>query len=125
MMKCPSVQIYNAMSSFWKKNKSLWLIIQCNNKVITCKAKAQRKKFCIKNYPRSLLYHLDTTFPTMKVLLPLITLAYLASAQPRCANPEPIECGKDMMNCPGGDDGMGCMMPDTCMPTKGGECQVL
>ena len=28
----------------------------------------------------------------------------------------PIDCGKDMMNCPGGDDGNGCMMPDTCMP---------
>ena len=60
----------------------------------------------------------------MKVLLPLIALAYVASAQPRCMGPEPIECGKDEMNCPGGDDGMGCMMPDTCMPTKGGEYQV-
>ena len=56
----------------------------------------------------------------MKVLLPLITLAYLASAQKDCTNPEPIECGEDMMICPGGDDGYGCMMPDTCMPTKGG-----
>jgi hypothetical protein len=60
----------------------------------------------------------------MKVLLPLIALAYLASAQPTCTNLEPVECGKDMMNCPGGDDGNGCMMPDTCMPTKGGEYQV-
>ena len=33
----------------------------------------------------------------------------------------PMFCGKDNMNCPGGDDGNGCMMPDTCMPTKGGE----
>ena len=56
----------------------------------------------------------------MKVLLPLIALASLASAQPRCMDPRPVDCGKDMMNCPGGDDGMGCMMPDTCMPTKGG-----
>ena len=36
----------------------------------------------------------------------------------------PMNCGKDMMNCPGGDDGNGCTMPDTCMPTKGGEYQV-
>ena len=35
-----------------------------------------------------------------------------------------MNCGKDMMSCHGGDDGNGCMMPDTCMPTKGGECQV-
>ena len=60
----------------------------------------------------------------MKVLLPLIALASLASAQPRCMENRPVDCGKDMMNCPGGDDGMGCMMPDTCMPTKGGEYQV-
>merc|ERR1739846_138131 len=43
----------------------------------------------------------------------------------------PMDCGKDMMNCPGGDAN-GCIMPDTCMPTKGGpldnnglECPVL
>ena len=28
----------------------------------------------------------------------------------------PVDCGKDMMNCPGEDDGNGCIMPDTCMP---------
>ena len=28
----------------------------------------------------------------------------------------PMNCGKDMMSCPGRDDGNGCMMPDTCMP---------
>ena len=33
----------------------------------------------------------------------------------------PMFCGKDEISCPGGDDGNGCMMPDTCMPTKGGE----
>ena len=60
----------------------------------------------------------------MKVFLPLIALASLASAQPRCMGPEPVDCGKDMMNCPGGDDGNGCTMPDACMPTKGGEYQV-
>jgi hypothetical protein len=36
----------------------------------------------------------------------------------------PMNCGKDMMNCPGGDDGYGCMMPDTCISTVGGEYQV-
>ena len=36
----------------------------------------------------------------------------------------PMNCGKDMMNCPGGDDGNGCMLPDTCMSTVGGEYQV-
>ena len=35
----------------------------------------------------------------------------------------PMNCGKDTMSCPGGDAN-GCMMPDFCMPLKGGEYQV-
>ena len=37
-----------------------------------------------------------------------------------CAVTCPMECGKDMMNCPGHNNNNGCQMPDTCMPTKGG-----
>merc|ERR1719266_2924179 len=36
-----------------------------------------------------------------------------------CAVTCPMDCGKDMMNCPGFNDANGCKMPDTCMPTKG------
>ena len=32
----------------------------------------------------------------------------------------PPDCGEDSMPCPGGMDGNGCMMPDFCIPTKGG-----
>ena len=31
----------------------------------------------------------------------------------------PTRCGNEDMYCPGGDDGNGCMMPDTCVPKKG------
>ena len=56
----------------------------------------------------------------MKVLLPLIALAYLASAQKDCTYPEPAKCDVDDMACYGGEDENGCPFPDTCMPTKGG-----
>ena len=32
----------------------------------------------------------------------------------------PTKCDGDDMYCPGGEDGNGCMMPDNCMPMKGG-----
>ena len=35
----------------------------------------------------------------------------------------PMNCGQDEMSCPGGDAN-GCMIPDFCMPLKGGEYQV-
>ena len=31
----------------------------------------------------------------------------------------PASCGKDMMNCAGGDDGNGCMIPDFCISSMG------
>jgi hypothetical protein len=33
----------------------------------------------------------------------------------------PIKCGVDDITCYGGEDENGCPIPDTCMPTKGGE----
>ena len=33
----------------------------------------------------------------------------------------PTKCDGDDMYCPGGYDGNGCMMPDTCMP-KDSDC---
>ena len=56
----------------------------------------------------------------MKVLLPLIALAYLASAQNDCAFFEPTMCEGDDILCWGGFDDNNCPMPDTCMPSKGG-----
>ena len=32
----------------------------------------------------------------------------------------PTKCDADYMQCPEGEDGNGCRMPDTCMPMKGG-----
>ena len=60
----------------------------------------------------------------MKVLLPLITLAYFASAQKDCTIQEPVWCKDDDMFCSGGFDDNNCPMPDWCMPTKGGQYQV-
>ena len=54
----------------------------------------------------------------MKVLLPLISLAYLAFAQD-CRDPVPVKCGPEEMSCWGGEEN-GCMMPDFCWPMKGG-----
>ena len=31
----------------------------------------------------------------------------------------PAICGKDMINCPGGQEGNGCMMPDFCISSFG------
>ena len=31
----------------------------------------------------------------------------------------PENCAENMMSCPDGDDGNGCMMPDFCMPITG------
>ena len=57
----------------------------------------------------------------MKVLLPLIALVYLASATEDCIVwLDPANCGPEDMPCWGGEDENGCMMPDSCMPTKGG-----
>merc|ERR1711981_410200 len=42
-----------------------------------------------------------------------------------CAVTCPMECGKDMMNCPGFNNDNGCQMPDTCIPMPtgaAGEC---
>ena len=62
----------------------------------------------------------------MKVLLPLITLAYLASAQDCPDLPlEPLNCGTDELACPGGVDGNGCMMPDSCIYMKGNLINIL
>ena len=36
-----------------------------------------------------------------------------------CKDACPVQCGPDDMVCPGGEDSMGCKMPDTCMPSKG------
>ena len=56
----------------------------------------------------------------MKVLLPLIALVYLASAQKDCTFADPPKCGPEEMPCWGGVDENGCMFPDFCMPIKGG-----
>ena len=39
----------------------------------------------------------------------------------KCVDSCPTKCGVDDMTCDGGYDHNGCKMPDTCMPTKGGE----
>merc|ERR1711974_294031 len=39
-----------------------------------------------------------------------------------CMNHCPMNCGKDMMLCPGKMDSNGCKMPDMCMPNKVGDC---
>ena len=31
----------------------------------------------------------------------------------------PVNCGMEEMMCPGGEDPNGCMMPETCIPSKG------
>ena len=31
----------------------------------------------------------------------------------------PANCGMEEMMCPGGEDPNGCMMPESCMPSKG------
>merc|ERR1712086_1030507 len=59
-------------------------------------------------------------FPAMKVLLLLIALVYLASAQKDCTFADPPKCGPEEMPCWGGVDENGCMFPDFCMPIKGG-----
>ena len=55
----------------------------------------------------------------MKVLLPLIYLAYLAFAQENCRAPDPVKCGPEDMSCYGGSDYNGCPHGDFCWPTKG------
>ena len=54
----------------------------------------------------------------MKVLLPLISLAYLAFAQD-CRDPVPVKCGPEDMPCYGGSDYNGCPYGDFCWPAKG------
>ena len=54
----------------------------------------------------------------MKVLLPLISLAYLAFAQDICIE-IPVECGPEDMPCYGGSDSNGCPYGDFCWPAKG------
>ena len=56
----------------------------------------------------------------MKVLLPLISLAYLAFAQENCREPVQVKCGPEEMSCWGGEQN-GCMLPDFCWPMKGGK----
>ena len=55
----------------------------------------------------------------MKVLLPLISLAYLAFAQENCRDPVPVECGPEELSCYGGRDYNGCFYGDFCWPAKG------
>ena len=55
----------------------------------------------------------------MKVLLPLIYLAYLAFAQENCRAPDPVKCGPEDMPCYGGSDYNGCPYGDFCWPAKG------
>merc|ERR1711997_658358 len=49
----------------------------------------------------------------------LVLCASLALSFAACPDVVTVECGKDMMNCPGLMDAAGCQMPNTCMPTKG------
>ena len=55
----------------------------------------------------------------MKVLLPLISLVYLAFAQENCRAPVPVKCGPEDMPCYGGSDYNGCPYGDFCWPAKG------
>ena len=67
----------------------------------------------------SLWHHLDPDFQSMKVLLPLISLVYLAFAQENCRAPVPVKCGPEDMPCYGGSDYNGCPYGDFCWPAKG------
>ena len=61
--------------------------------------------------------HSTLIIEAMKVTLVLCSSLALCLA---CPDVVPVDCGVDMMNCPGLMDAAGCQMPDTCMPTKGG-----
>ena len=67
----------------------------------------------------SLWHHLDPDFQSMKVLLSLISLVYLAFAQENCRAPVPVKCGPEDMPCYGGSDYNGCPYGDFCWPAKG------
>ena len=58
----------------------------------------------------------------MKVALILFVSASLAFAQ-NCPDLDHPHCDADYMHCPGGFDEIGCMMPDFCVPMKGGNYQ--
>merc|ERR1719232_2528989 len=55
----------------------------------------------------------------MKAVSILLLVGTFAYAQKDCPTFDPIKCGPEDMQCPGGQDWNNCPMPDFCMLSKG------